>query len=180
MPHTTSMETNLLPFVPPISTAYVVEEVGIGWLRARRQKPIDWSDQSLLTGKEVISSQSKEGISACFTTSGAAVTPPMQEERMEIIPARSVVTYTTALSPACAIDLKKVLYILVTPYFATAWKDVLATANLSHSFPNLIHYISHGSPIGNPPPFSALSSRTISLLRIFNQTSFGTNCGRKP
>ena len=76
----------------------------------------------------------------------------MEEELMEIIPVCSVVTHTTVLSPAHAIDLKKVLYILVTPYFVTAWKDALATANLTHSFPNLVHDISHGSPIGNPPP----------------------------
>ena len=88
----------------------------------------------------------------------------MQEELMEIIPAHSVVIHTTVLSPACAIDLRKVLYILVTPYFATAWKDALATANLSQSFPNLVHNISHGSPTGNPPPLHHTFILNNSLL----------------
>ena len=71
---------------------------------------------------------------------------------METIPARSVVINTMELTPACAIDLGKVLYILVTPYFATAWKDALDSVNLSQSFPNLIHNITHGLPIGNSLP----------------------------
>ena len=71
---------------------------------------------------------------------------------MGTIPAFSVAINTMELSPACEIDLRKVLYILVTPYFVTAWKDTLDSANLSQSFPNLIHDISHGLPIGNPPP----------------------------
>ena len=59
---------------------------------------------------------------------------------------------TTELSPAHAIDLRKFLYILVTLYFTTAWKDALDSANLSQSFPNLVHDITHGSLIGNLPP----------------------------
>ena len=133
MPHTTSTETKLLPFAPLTSTAYIVEGVGIGQPCAQRWKQTGQSNQSLSTGREVVSFQSKEGISACFTTSEAAATPPIEEELMEIIPVRSVVTHTTVLSPARTIDLKKVLYILVTPYFATAWKDAITHHNGKHS-----------------------------------------------
>ena len=76
----------------------------------------------------------------------------MQEGFTETIPAHSVAINTTELSPARATDLRKVLYILVTPYFVTAWKDALDSANLIQSFPNLVHDITHGLPIGNPPP----------------------------
>jgi len=43
------------------------------------------------------------------------------------------------------------LYITVSPYVPSAWQHALDTANITHLFPNLVHDITFGSPIGNPP-----------------------------
>src|SRR5882672_5641209 len=49
-------------------------------------------------------------------------------------------------------DLKKILYICTSPYNPTAWCDALINCNLNSFFPNLVHNLTYGSPIGNPPP----------------------------
>jgi len=49
------------------------------------------------------------------------------------------------------INLTSVLYKVVTPYISTAWSRALVDANLTDSYPNLVHDLSFGSPIGNPP-----------------------------
>src|SRR5882724_2417908 len=52
------------------------------------------------------------------------------------------------------IDLSSILYKVVTPYILTAWSQALADANITDSYPNLIHELSFSSPIGNPPPIN--------------------------
>ena len=47
-------------------------------------------------------------------------------------------------------------YITKTPYVVSAWKDALNSANLTDLFPNLIHDITYGSPIGNLPPLNTM------------------------
>ena len=42
----------------------------------------------------------------------------------------------------------------MTPYIPLAWLMALSSENLLVSFPNLVHDITYGSPIGNPPPLS--------------------------
>jgi len=42
----------------------------------------------------------------------------------------------------------------MTPYKPTAWLAALTLSNLLSSFPNLVHDLTYGSPIGNPPPLS--------------------------
>ena len=64
----------------------------------------------------------------------------------------SVRTPTTVAAHAHATDFRKVLYIVKTPYIASAWKDALDSSNLTFLFPNLVHDITYGSPIGNPLP----------------------------
>ena len=124
---------------------------------AQQQKPTGQNSLSLSTGKEDRSSQNKEG--------------------------KSVVISTMELSPAHTIDLRKVLYILVTKYFMTAWKDALDSANLSQSFPNLVHDITHESLIGNPPPLLCtfipdnLSSANICLDIIRDELQEETAAG---
>src|SRR5882672_4210354 len=49
------------------------------------------------------------------------------------------------------LTLRNILYIHSTPYNGPAWKHTLCLTNLSHKFPNLVHDITYGSPIGNPP-----------------------------
>jgi len=53
---------------------------------------------------------------------------------------------------APAIDLSRILYKVVTPYRPEAWKQALIDADLMHIYPNLVNDLTHGSPIGNPPP----------------------------
>jgi len=51
-------------------------------------------------------------------------------------------------------DIMQVLYRCTSPYNPEAWQHILETTKLPPSFPNLIHDITYGSPIGNPPPLS--------------------------
>ena len=48
-------------------------------------------------------------------------------------------------------DLADILYKIVTPYILAAWSQALSDANLIKSYPNLVHDLSFGSPIGNLP-----------------------------
>jgi len=50
------------------------------------------------------------------------------------------------------INLTSILYKVVTPYISTVWSRALVNVNLTDSYPNLVHDLSFGSPIGNPPP----------------------------
>ena len=54
--------------------------------------------------------------------------------------------------PAPQTDLSKVLYRVVTPYRPNTWQQALQDAGITHLYPNLVHDLIHGSPIGNPPP----------------------------
>jgi len=65
-----------------------------------------------------------------------------------------VVIHTMGRKTALETDLMWVLYICTSPYNPEAWQHILETTNLSLSFPNLVHDITYGSPIGNPPPLS--------------------------
>ena len=54
--------------------------------------------------------------------------------------------------PAPAIDPSSILYKVVTPYRPEVWKQALIDMDLIHIYPKLVHDLTHGSPIGNPPP----------------------------
>jgi len=49
-------------------------------------------------------------------------------------------------------DPNGILYKIVTPYVPEAWRLALLDAGLTLRYPNLVHDLSFGSPIGNPPP----------------------------
>ena len=68
----------------------------------------------------------------------------------------SVATHITEPPTAPEIELACVLYIHTTPYIPAAWQDVISISNLLPSFPNLVHGITYGFPIGNPPPLSRI------------------------
>ena len=68
---------------------------------------------------------------------------------MACIHAPSVVTPAMGCGTVLETDLSKVLYILPTPYKLAAWLHTLLEAGILVSFPNVIHDISYGSPIGN-------------------------------
>src|SRR5882724_10109443 len=40
------------------------------------------------------------------------------------------------------------------PYKPATWLVALSSSNLLSAFPNLVHDLTYGSPIGNPPPLS--------------------------
>jgi len=41
---------------------------------------------------------------------------------------------------------------VITPYKPDGWTLALSSTGLTHKFPNLVHDITYGTPIGNPPP----------------------------
>ena len=73
---------------------------------------------------------------------------------MAATPVPSVATLTTVRVFAQEISLHCTLYIHTTPYNPSAWHAALASSNLLSLFPNLLHDLTYGSPIGNPPPLS--------------------------
>ena len=52
---------------------------------------------------------------------------------------------------APATDLCQILYKIVTPYLLESWKQALHDADISQDYPNLMHDLECGSPIGHPP-----------------------------
>jgi len=43
------------------------------------------------------------------------------------------------------------LYKVITPYNPQAWQSASSKADITHLYPNLIHDLTHGSLISNPP-----------------------------
>jgi len=68
-------------------------------------------------------------------------------------PAHCAVTPNMGPRAAPAIDLSNILYKVITPYNAQAWLLALAEADITHSYPNLVHDLTHSSPISNPPSY---------------------------
>ena len=72
----------------------------------------------------------------------------------------------------------------MTPYIPGAWKQALADAYLTSAFPNLVHDITYGSLIGNPPPLlhtfipKNLASATLLPDIIENELLNETSSGR--
>src|SRR5882724_10788034 len=51
-------------------------------------------------------------------------------------------------------DHSSILYRTITPYKPAGWQQALSSTGLTHSFPNLVHDITHCAPIGNPLPLT--------------------------
>ena len=102
---------------------------------------VDWKANRLV---------SKTGQLICLMFKEPALTPNLPH--MVLTPAPSVATNNTLPAAACGTDLDEVLYIHTTPYNADGWSAALTLCNLTSDFPNLVHDIKFGSPIGNPPP----------------------------
>jgi len=73
---------------------------------------------------------------------------------MACTPTPYVVTRSMVPTFAPETSLKSILYTHTTPYVPSTWLDTLFTSNLLTSFPNLVHDITYGSPIGNLPALS--------------------------
>jgi hypothetical protein len=54
------------------------------------------------------------------------------------------------LSPALEIDYNHI----VTPYYVEGWVIALHKCNLLEHYPNIVHDLIYGSPIGSPPPLT--------------------------
>jgi len=104
-------------------------------------------------GRKIISSQLMASISVSTATSGAHA-PSIPQDTMAHTLVPSVASPTHGSNPAPETRLANILYIHTTPYNPSVWLEVLTNSNLLSSFPNLVHNITYGSPIGNPPPFS--------------------------
>jgi len=77
-------------------------------------------------------------------------------------------TATTPHVIAPGTDHCVVLYRTITPYRPNGWKQALSFAGLTHSFPNLVHDMTHGPPIGNPPPLThTIISNNLRLVDIY-------------
>jgi len=74
---------------------------------------------------------------------------------MESTPALCAATLATVPCVAPETSLMNILYIHTTPYIPSAWHATLSSTNLLSTFPNLVHDITYGLPIGNPPGLSA-------------------------
>src|SRR5882724_10430622 len=73
---------------------------------------------------------------------------------MEVISVPNVATAATPHATVLETKSKYILYKIVTPYYVKAWHLALQHADLLHLFLNLVHDLTYGSPIGNPPPLS--------------------------
>ena len=49
-------------------------------------------------------------------------------------------------------DLSHIIDRMITPYKPAGWRQALSSTRLTHSFPHLVHDITYGFPIVNPPP----------------------------
>jgi len=81
--------------------------------------------------------------------SGVLATTP--SPTMEVTSAPCAVTAATPRAAAPEIEAKSVLYKIVTPYVPKAWLLTLQHADLLHLFPNLVHDLIYGTPIGDLP-----------------------------
>ena len=140
----------------------------------------------LSNGEEANSSPRMPSRSACFSMSVATAMESSLPFTVNIS-APCAEMLTMACAPAHTIELHRILYINVTPYIPGAWKQALADAYLTSSFPNLVHNNTFGSPIGNSPPLlhtfipKSLVSATflpdIIEKELLNETASGCMSG---
>ena len=144
-----------LPFIllKPQHSAYAAEKLTIGHQPATHQPQAIWNMQLSSSGGPVNLSTRLVNTSV-FNTMLVDTAMLHLPATMGTTAALSVWTPTMVAVHAHATDLRKVLYIVKTPYIASAWKDALDSSNLTCLFPNLVHDIAYGSPIGNPPPLN--------------------------
>src|SRR6266481_2829719 len=150
--HTTKVVTPLLPFAT--QSLSCASDVAIQVTKPPHAVPLPRvtpNAPSSLKGSQAAWLPKTQSKSVCSSMFG----DPAKESAWHhtaITSALSAGMLTIPCVPAHEIDLDKVLYIVSIPYIASAWNLALATANLTSQFPKLVHGITYGSPIGNPPP----------------------------
>ena len=145
-----------IPFVTPkkcLQPVCAVVTKATALLIAQQNVPVVQNVQSSWSGTKTASKRWMGSTSASCSTSEA---PALQSPQIDTAPtpAPSVGTLVTGQEIAPVTDLSKVLYICTSPYFPPAWHRALLYAQLLPSFPFLVHDITYGSPIGNPPPLT--------------------------
>ena len=126
-----------------------------------------WQNEKLIT---------KNGRHICLpSTSGGTVTTLPWFIPSTLAP--SVVVQATEPLTACETELHSVLYKHVTPYIPSAWGSALRIANISHLFPHLVHNLSYGSPIGDPPPlYSTFTPKNLPSATILTDIIVNEIC----
>jgi len=90
-------------------------------------------------------------IYACSTMSEVSATTRPNPDMLSMhVPC--AVTPNMGPRTAPETDFSNILYTVITPYNPQALQLALHEADITLSYPNLIHDLTHGSPIGNPPP----------------------------
>ena len=80
--------------------------------------------------------------------------PVTNNQLIPTAPTHALCVETATMLPVTAqgTDLSSVLYKVHSPYVPEAWRLALNCTGLTQSFLNLVHDLTYGSPIGNPPP----------------------------
>src|SRR5882724_10619328 len=102
-----------------------------------------------VTGSSTSSSPSQTSLSASCTM--FVVLAPTQHPTTVITPAPYAAMAAIQHADAPGTDLSHLLYTNITPYNPHAWHLALIQAGLNNSFLNLVHDLTHGSPIGDLP-----------------------------
>ena len=151
LPHTTSIL--LIPFVITSNKHSVsnVDSLGTGPIPARPRARVKLRGLSSPNGRTTswsLSSPTNQ-YASCSTYEGPAAitTSPC----MVNIVAPSAPILNTERPVAPVTDFHQILYKVITPYVPEAWRQALLDVGLTQDYPNLIHDLEFGSPIGNPP-----------------------------
>ena len=145
----------MVPFMHPF--AYAAVEQAIEHQPAMQQDSQPLTGQFSLIGNLTALSPNLVNTCASSSTSEGPARPTLRTVSMHMVPISAPSVATTGIPPATArkIELQKILYIHTTPYSVDGWTAALLQCNILEDFPNLMHDIELGSPIGNPPPLTS-------------------------
>ena len=137
---------------------------------------------SLSPGK--LTSLSRNKVATSVSSSTFEATEAQRLPLTLSTPAPSVAILTTEQRTARETELHSVLYKHVSPHIPSSWDSALHSAKLDHEFPLLVHHLTYGSPIGNPPPLISmfipknLPSATLLPEVISNEIAAKLSTGR--
>jgi len=169
--------TKVRPMIPfrntrSLSCVSAVDTPVIGLVTAHPPSRTALNNPSHVTGNKTSSSQNPiSPIASCSMYADHAWTP-LQTTAATF--AHYLATQPTQHAIAPEIDPSSILYRHVTPYNPNVWHLALQYTGLISLFPNLIHNLIHGAPIGNLPPLSYtfipdnLTSTNIDMIYMDN------------
>jgi len=149
------MAGQMTPFRKDTSrhSVYYAGPWATGQITAQQQNPTAQIAQSFVSGKTT---------NLCLSTTRpfelcSTYEDPAPNSLPPIMASTFAPCAMTAIMPcviAPGIDLPSIIHRSITPYKPEGWRQGLLSTGLTHSFPHLVHNISSGSPIGNPPPLT--------------------------